>query len=111
METNHTLYISTSAGLHALIPAKTKLPASFSETFTFSEYNQSEVGIALYFGSAPEVSACRSLGIFPLPISRAPDGTAKLQVTFIVDENKNLTMKSYDWTNKEQHEFIAGVID
>lgn len=105
-----SICIRTQKGCARLIAKDTELPASFSDTFGTSEDDQEEVRISLYQGESEKLSENTLLGNFDLKISKGPVGTVRLQVTVVVDAEKNIKIKTHDQASGDKRELEAGVV-
>lgn len=89
-----TLGIEIVGGVMSKIIARnTVIPTKKTQTFTTNQDQQTTVNIAVYEGERALVKDNHSLGKFDMNgIPPAPRGTAKIDVTFEIDENSILTV-------------------
>jgi molecular chaperone DnaK (HSP70) len=107
---DQSICIRTIDGCTRLISKGSKLPVSYSETFSNSKDEQEMVEIGLYQGESAKIEENSLIGTFDLPISKLPATEASLQVTLVVDKQKRLTIKTYDQNSKQNHSIEAGVV-
>ena len=93
-----TLGIEIVGGVMSkIITRNTVIPAKKTQTFTTNQDQQTTVNIAVYEGERALVKDNHSLGRFDLNgIPPAPRGTAKIDVTFEIDENSILTVTAHE---------------
>ena len=91
-----TLGIETEGGvLTKLIERNTVIPTKKTDSFTTTSDNQAVVNIAVYEGERTMVRDCHKLGQFDITgIPPAPRGTPQIDVTFEIDANGILFLKS-----------------
>lgn len=100
-----TLGIETLGGVMTkLIESNATIPTSKTEVFSTAADNQSSVEIHVLQGERAKAQDNRTLGRFHLDgIPPAPRGTPQIEVTFEIDANGVLLVKSKDkGTGKEQ---------
>ena len=87
-----------------LIDANTTIPTRKSQVFSTAVDNQPSVEIHVLQGERPMAKDCKTLGKFHLDgITPAPRGVPQIEVSFEVDANGIMNVKSIDKaTNKEQ---------
>ncbi|MFO1130302.1 MAG: Hsp70 family protein [Rickettsiales bacterium] len=73
-----------------IIDRNTQLPALVKRTFTNYSIEQNKVKINILEGEREIVSACKSLGVFEIPIPQANPGTVKIEIIFSLDFNAEL---------------------
>ncbi|HZT61479.1 MAG TPA: Hsp70 family protein [Pyrinomonadaceae bacterium] len=99
------LRIETAGGVASiLLPQWTLLPASFVETYSTAEDNQTAVGVHLLEGDADTVGGCRSLGWFTLSgISPRPRGVPQIQFTLEVaaDGAMEISVEELETNNRK----------
>jgi len=93
-----TLGIETVGGVMTkIIPRGTVIPAKKTQQFTTHQDQQTTVTISVYEGERALVKDNHELGRFDMTgIPPAPRGTAKIDVTFEIDENSILTVSAHE---------------
>ena len=82
---------------HILIKKNTPIPTECTETFTTVVDNQTEICIELVSGENKRADLNTQLGSIVLDgIQPAPRGTPRIEVTFGIDENGILNIRSFD---------------
>merc|ERR1712195_379170 len=91
-----TLGIETVGGVMTkIIPRGTVIPGKKTQQFTTHQDQQTTVTISVYEGERALVKDNHELGRFDMTgIPPAPRGTAKIDVTFEIDENSILTVSA-----------------
>jgi len=79
-----------------IIRRNTTIPVQTTDHFTTAVDGQTSVDIHILQGERGLVKDCRSLGRFQLKIAPMPAGFARIEVTFIVDENGILKVRAKD---------------
>ncbi|HNV87300.1 MAG TPA: Hsp70 family protein, partial [Candidatus Omnitrophota bacterium] len=79
-----------------IIRRNTTIPVQATDHFTTAVDGQTSVDIHIVQGERGLVRDCRSLGRFRLKIPPMPAGFARIEVTFIVDENGILKVRARD---------------
>lgn len=79
-----------------IIDRNTTIPVQATDHFTTAVDAQTSVDIHILQGERNLVKDCRSLGRFRLRIPPMPAGFARIEVTFIIDENGLLQVRAKD---------------
>jgi len=89
--------VSVGGITHILIKKNTPIPTECTETFTTVADNQTEIYIELVSGENKKADLNTQLGSLVLDgIQPAPRGTPRIEVTFGIDENGILNIRSFD---------------
>ena len=92
-----------------LIEKGTTIPTSKSQIFSNAEDNQPEATIHVVQGENKIAKSNKSLGQFNVELTKAPRGTAQVEVKFDIDANGVLTVSAIDKaTGKENNITISG---
>jgi molecular chaperone DnaK len=109
---NESLCVETKDGCDQIIKQRTKLPTSFTETYSNMEENQSDIEITLYQGEDKNLEGNRKIGTFNFPITPSPNaGESRVQITVTIDESKRLTLIAKDLETGRQEEIVVGIVN
>jgi len=99
-----SLGIETMGGvITRLIHRNTKIPTSYSETFTTPADNVTHIDIHVLQGERELVRDNRSLARFKLPLQPMPAGVPRVEVTFLIDANGILSVTAIDEHTGREH--------
>lgn len=109
---NESLCVETQDGCDQIIKRETKLPTSFSSTYSNIEENQPDIQITLFQGEDLKIEGNRQIGTFNFPITPSPiAGESRIQITVAIDESKKLTLIAKDLETGRQEEISAGIVN
>jgi molecular chaperone HscA len=91
--------------IDVLIRRNTRIPVAMTQTFTTSDDGQTGLQLHILQGEGQRVEDCRSLAYFELwGIPPLPAGQARVDVTFLVDADGLLTVRSQEKTTGVRQE-------
>ena len=94
--------------VETILPRNTRIPAVAKQEFTTYADGQTGFDLHIVQGERDQASQCRSLGRFLLRgIPPMPAGTARLEVTFLVDENGLLQVEAIEKVSGQQARITA----
>ncbi len=109
---NESLCVETEDDCHQIIKRGTKLPASFSDTYSTIEERQPDIQITLFQGEDLKIQGNRQIGTFNFPITQSPiAGESRIQITVTIEESKKLTLVAKDLDTGRQEEIAAGIVN
>lgn len=95
--------------MHVMIKRNQTIPAEESLEFTTTEDDQKKVTIKVYQGERPLARDNRKLDTFEIPVSPAPRGVPKIEISFTIDVNGILSVRAKDiLTQLEKEVVITG---
>lgn len=92
---------------YVLIPANANLPAMGRQTFTTVHDNQTDISLLILEGDFTQASRCSVLGQFDMTgLPYGPKGSAKIEVTYHVDNNGVLSVSALDLDSKRHEQWL-----
>jgi molecular chaperone DnaK (HSP70) len=90
-----------------LIPGNAPVPAIGRQVFTTVHHNQTEISLLVLEGDFTQASRCNVLGHLQMVgLPAGPAGSAKIEVTYYVDEKGVLSVTAMDLNTQRQEQWL-----